>query len=125
MQAAPMKIQDRVEDDVAVVTVSGDLTTRPNVAPFHKHIQRLVKNGIGQVVVDCSKAKWFGAAMLGELVAGLTILRRTSGEMYLAGLPKKVKAVLSVTRLEETFVKTDTVDRALDSIYQKKLRRVA
>ncbi len=125
MQSRPMRIQDRVEEDVAVVTVSGDLNARPSVLPFHKHIKRLAKNGIGQVVVDCSNAKWFGAAMLGELVAGLAILKNSGGEMYLAGVPKKVRSILSVTRLETTFKNSETVERALDCIYRKKLSQVA
>ncbi len=110
-----MRIQEEIRDDVAVLTLSGSLMCGPDVRPLHDHIRRLAQQGFTQVVVDYSKVKWFGSAMLGMLTASLSTLRNAGGDLRLAGLSEKNRTVMEVTHLSRVFRIMDTVDRAVGS----------
>ena len=108
-----MRIDEQIRGDVAVLTMSGTLMNGPGVGPFHDHVRRLVKDGICKVVVDFSKVKWFGSAMLGVLIASLTTLRNAGGDLRLTGITEKIDSILMVTQLAGIFRAADTVDRAV------------
>lgn len=58
---------------------------------------------------------WCGAALLGALVAGLVIARSAGGDLRLAGISKRVEAVLKVTSLSGVFQMLTTADWAVTS----------
>jgi anti-sigma B factor antagonist len=110
-----MKITEDIREDVAVLTVTGALMSGPEVAGFHDHIKKLIKDGIKNVVVDFSKVKWFGSSMLGVMTASLTTARNEGGDLRLTGITKKIESILMVTQLAGIFRTLDTVDRAVAS----------
>ena len=110
-----MQIKEEIRGDVAVLAVKGALMSGPEVAGFHDHIKRLLKDGLCKVVVDFAKVKWFGSAMLGVLTASLTTLRSAGGDMRLTGVTKKIDSILMVTQLSGIFRTLDSVDRAVAS----------
>lgn len=110
-----MNIAEEIRDDVAVLTVTGELMSGPEVASFHDHVKKLANTGITKVVVDFSKVRWFGSAMLGVLIASLTTLRNAGGDMRLTGITEKIDSILMVTKLAGIFRTLDTVDRAVAS----------
>ncbi len=105
-----MRIEEEFRDNVAVLQVSG-----PDVAPFHDRIKGLIEEGTANLVVDFSKVKWFGSAMLGVLIASLTTLRNAKGDMRLTGITAKIDSILMVTQLAGIFRTLDSVDRAVAS----------
>ena len=110
-----MRIKEEIREDVAVLSVSGPLMSGPDVAPFHDHIKRLAMDGVTRVVVDFSRVKWFGSAMLGVLTASLSTLRKEGGDLRLTGIVRKIQSIMMVTRLAGIFRTLDTVDRAVAS----------
>ena len=110
-----MRISEKIRGDVAVLTLSGELMSGPEVAPFQDHIKKLVNEGIKKVVVDFSRVRWFGSAMLGVLTASLTTLRGEGGDLRLTGVTRKIESILMVTQLANIFTTLDTVDRAVES----------
>ncbi len=105
-----MRIEEEFRDNVAVLQVSG-----PDVAPFHDRIKGLIEEGTANLVVDFSKVKWFGSAMLGVLIASLTTVRNAGGDLRLTGITEKIDSILMVTQLAGIFRSLDTVDRAVAS----------
>ena len=110
-----MKISDRNYDGVVVLTLSGELMSGPEVAPFQDHVKQLLDGGTKNVVVDFSKVRWFGSAMLGVLTASLTSLRGEGGDLRLTGVTKKIESILMVTQLANIFKTFDSVDAAVAS----------
>ena len=110
-----MRIDEEIRNDVAVLKVSGPLMSGPDVTPFHDHIKNLIKDGISRIVVDFSKVKWFGSAMLGVLIASLTTVRNAGGDLRLTGITEKIDSILMVTQLAGIFRTLDSVDRAVAS----------
>ena len=110
-----MRISEKIRGDVVVLTLSGELMSGPEVAPFQDHIKKLVNEGMKKVVVDFSRVRWFGSAMLGVLTASLTTLRGEGGDLRLTGVTRKIESILMVTQLANIFKTLPTVDRAVDS----------
>ena len=110
-----MKISEKMHDSVAVLTLSGELMSGPEVAPFQDHVKKLANDGVHNVVVDFSKVRWFGSAMLGVLTASLTTLRGEGGDLRLTGVTKKIESILMVTQLANIFKALDSVDAAVAS----------
>jgi len=110
-----VKVSEEIREEVAVLTVTGALMSGPEVASFHDHVKGLTNGGIKNVVVDFSKVKWFGSAMLGVLIASLTTLRNSGGDLRLTGITEKIDSILMVTQLAGIFRTLETVDRAVTS----------
>ena len=110
-----MRIEEEFRDNVAILRVSGPLMSGPDVAPFHDRIKGLIEEGIANLVVDFSKVKWFGSAMLGVLIASLTTVRNAGGDLRLTGITEKIDSILMVTQLAGVLRNLDTLDRAVAS----------
>jgi len=110
-----MRIKETIRNDVVILTITGNLMSGPDVAPFHDHIKRLVNDNLVRVIVDFSSVKWFGSSMLGVLTASLTTLRSAGGDLRLTGITKKIESILMVTQLAHIFRTVETVDRAVAS----------
>jgi anti-sigma B factor antagonist len=110
-----MTISEEIRGDVAVLVLRGNLLSGPDVTPFHDHIKELLSRDMKKVVVDFSKVKWCGSAMLGTLVASLSTLRDAGGDLRPAQIMKKVRSVFFTTQLSAVFKTFDTVDEAVSS----------
>ncbi len=110
-----MRIDEEIREDVAILKMSGALMSGPDVAPFHSHIKKLANDSITNVVVDFSRVKWLGSAMLGVLIASLTTLRNEGGDLRLTGITEKIDSILMVTQLAGIFKTYDTAGRAVAS----------
>ena len=110
-----MDIREEIRDDIAVLTLTGQLMSGPEVAPFHEHVKKLMNGGIVKIVVDFAKVKWMGSSMIGVLTASLTSVRNQGGDIRLAGVADKIESILMVTKLATIFRTLKTVDRAVTS----------
>ncbi len=103
MKAPRTTIDSTIRDDIATLKVTGDTTARDRIGALHEVVAHLIQRGAKTVVVDLSTASWLGAAMLGELVAAQTVVKRAGARMRLAGLPRRANRILSATRLDTVF----------------------
>lgn len=110
-----MKINEVIRKDVAVLTVTGNLISLPDVTPFHDYVKKLIMDGVNKIVVDFSKVRWFGSAMLGVMIASLKTVQNAGGDIRLTGITKRIEHIIMVTRLASLFRTLDTVDRAVTS----------
>ncbi len=114
-----MYIREEIREDVAVLKLSGKLMSWPDVAPIHDRVKELVREGVCRVVVDLSEVKWFGAAMLGVLAAGLQTMQAAGGDLWLTSVSKKMEHTLSVTGLSKVFQMPATVEWALKGVQKE------
>ncbi len=82
-------VSENAREGVAVLTPHGPIVSKPDLEPFHSHLARLAKRGPISVVIDLSRQKWVGAAMLGELVRAQNMLQSTGGDLRLAAASGK------------------------------------
>jgi len=110
-----MRIKEKIEGDVAVLSLSGKMMGGPETAELQKHVKNLLSDKIDKIVVDLAKVKWMNSSGLGALMGSLTSARNTNGDLRLANTTEKVQSLLMITQLMTIFQTYDSVDRAVAS----------
>jgi anti-sigma B factor antagonist len=114
-----MKIKEKIENHVAVLSLHGKMMGGPETTALHDHIRGLMKDGISKVVIDLGGVKWINSSGLGVLMAAMTTLKNSEGQMKLANVTEKVESLLMITQLIRIFETFDSVDRAVSSMSEK------
>jgi len=115
-----MKIKEKIEGDVAILTVSGNMMGGPETASLHEKVKSLMSDGIKKMVIDLSKVKWMNSSGLGVLMSCWGSLRKEGGNLKLANVSEKIDSLLMITQLVQFFETYETVDRALASFKTEK-----
>lgn len=114
-----MKIKEKIEGDVAVLTVSGNMMGGPETSALHDKVKSLIADGIKRVVIDLKGVKWMNSSGLGVLMACMTSLNNASGKLKLASVTEKVKSLLMITQLMRIFDTYENAERATAAFYEE------
>jgi anti-sigma B factor antagonist len=114
-----MKIKEKIENHVAVLSLSGKMMGGPETTALHDHIRGLMNDGINKVVIDLHGVKWINSSGLGVLMAAMTTLKNSEGQMKLANVTEKVESLLMITQLMRIFETYDSIDRAVSAMSEK------
>lgn len=114
-----MKIKEKIENQVAVLSLSGKMMGGPETTALHDHIRGLMNDGISKVVIDLGGVKWINSSGLGVLMAAMTTLKNSEGQMKLANVTEKVESLLMITQLMRIFETYDSIDRAVAAMSDK------
>jgi len=110
-----MKIKEKIDGSVAVLTLSGKMMGGPETQSVHDHIKGLISDGIINVVIDLGDVKWMNSSGMGILMASMTTLKNADGKLALARVTEKVESLLIITQLIKVFSSFETVERAVAS----------
>lgn len=110
-----MKIKEKIENHVAVLTLSGKMMGGPETTALHDHIRGLINDGLKKVVIDLGEVKWMNSSGMGVLMACTTTLKNADGQLVLARVSDKVNSLLMITQLIKVFDTFETVDRAIST----------
>lgn len=108
-----MKIKEKIENHVAVLTLSGKMMGGPETTALHDHIRGLINDGLNKVVIDLGGVKWMNSSGMGVLMACTTTLKNSDGQLVLARVSDKVNSLLMITQLIKVFDTFETVERAI------------
>ncbi len=108
-----MKIKEKIENHVAVLTLSGKMMGGPETTALHDHIKGLINDGLTKVVIDLGGVKWMNSSGMGVLMACTTTLKNANGQLILARVSEKVNSLLMITQLIKVFETFETVERAV------------
>jgi anti-sigma B factor antagonist len=111
-----MKIKEKIDNHVAVLSLSGKMMGGPETTALHDHIRSLMNDGIKKVVIDLGGVKWINSSGLGVLMAAMTTLKNSEGQMKLANVTEKVESLLMITQLMRIFETYDSIDRAVSAM---------
>ena len=114
-----MRIKEKIDNHVAVLSLSGKMMGGPETTALHDHIRSLIGDGISKVVIDLGGVKWINSSGLGVLMAVMTTLKNADGQMKLANTTEKVESLLMITQLMRIFDTYDSVDRAVSAMSDK------
>ncbi len=114
-----MKIKEKIQNNVAILTISGNMMGGPDTQTLHDKVKSLIADGIHNVVIDLRKVKWLNSSGLGVLMSCWGSLKNAGGNLKLANVAEKVHSILMITKLVQFFDTFDSVDRALASFYAK------
>jgi len=111
-----MKIKEKIDNHVAILSLSGKMMGGPETTALHDHIRGLMNDGIKKVVIDLGGVKWINSSGLGVLMAAMTTLKNAEGQMKLANVTEKVESLLMITQLMRIFETYDSIDRAVSAM---------
>src|SRR5437867_12578268 len=114
-----MQLKEKIENNVAVLTLKGDILGEPETTQIKEKIHSLVGENVKKVVIDLGGVSFVNSSVLGTLIASLTTMRSAGGELRLARVGDKVKNLFVITQLVKVFDTYETVERALMSFDQK------
>ncbi len=110
-----MEIREEKKGDAVVLNFEGELMGGEEIKQFHDRIYRAIEEGTVQFVIDMSKVKWMNSSGLGMLMAGLTTLRSSGGDLKLVGVSERVSRPIEVTKLDNVLLMYGSVDEAVAS----------
>jgi anti-sigma B factor antagonist len=114
-----MKIKEKMERNIAILTITGNMMGGPENNLLHEKVKSLMGDGINKVIIDLSKVKWMNSSGLGILMSCWGSLSKNGGNLKLAGVTEKVKSLLIITQILQFFENYETVERALASFLTK------
>jgi anti-sigma B factor antagonist len=100
---------------VRALEISGSITMGEGDLTVRHLIKGILAEGHTKIVVDLSNVPSMDSTGLGELVSAYTSAKHGGAVLKLAGLTRKVKDILTITRLTSVFESYDTVDEAAKS----------
>ncbi len=115
-----MQIKEKIENGVAVLSLKGELLGEPDTSTIRDKIHSLVSDQVKQVVIDLGGVSYMNSSGLGTLIASLTTVRNSGGDLRLARVEGKVQNLFVMTQLVKVFDTYETVERALSSFKSRK-----
>lgn len=105
-------VEHRVEKDVTVVKVTGELDVFSSPR-LREQLLDVIDTGPVRLVVDLSGVTFLDSTGLGVLVGIYHRLRARNGTMSFVGANERVRRVFRVTQLTKIFALYDDLDQAL------------
>ena len=110
----PFSVQENY--NAVVIEITGKFLGSLEGAAFKKTVSDLKDAGKKRVVVDLSKTDLMDSSGIGTLIAALTTMRNAGGDIYLAGVEKRMRNLFLMTRLlGNVFEDYDTVEDAVNA----------
>ena len=111
-----MQLEQRVVGNVAIVTVTGDITSnRGGNVLLRDKVQSLLLQGYIHLLLDLGGVSHVDSAGLGEIVQAHVSTRNRGGSLRLLNVTKRLHDLLVVTKLLTVFETYDTEADALAS----------
>ena len=110
-----IKLNIRQVGDVSVVDVAGRVTLGEGSSSLGDALRGLAGKGSNKVIVNFTEVSYIDSSAIGELISGFSTLSKVGGQLKLAGLSKRVKDLLLITKNYTIFSIHDDEAAALSS----------
>lgn len=110
-----LRITERRHDDVVVLDLDGRLVAEEGDRPFAERIEKCLRAGAKNVLVNLRDVSYIDSAGVGMLVAKFVTTRRQGGRLKLVHLNDRTGRVLGIARLLTVFEVFDSESDALAS----------
>ena len=108
-----MEIQERVLETVVVVDLNGKLTIGEGDELLREKINSLMQQGHTNLLLNLGEVPYVDSAGLGEIVRTFTTVKHQGGTLKLINLTKRIKDLLTITKLLTVF---DTYDSEAEAV---------
>ena len=111
-----MHISERTVGDVVIVDVSGKVTLGDGGDVVLKDkMQSLVQQGRKKVLLNLAEVSYVDSAGLGQIVQSYATIMKNGGSLKLLNVTKRIKDLLSITKLLTVFETFDSEAEAVSS----------
>jgi anti-sigma B factor antagonist len=112
---AHLTINERNAGNVTILDLSGRITIGEGSVQLREAVRRLLEQGNKNLLIDLGGVDYVDSSGLGELVSCYTTTKNQGGQLKLLNLTKKIKDLLSITKLLTVFEVFDDEAEALKS----------
>jgi len=98
-----MTASTRHVDGVTIVDLVGRIVVGEGTAGVRDLVLNLIKSGDKKILLNLRDVDYIDSSGLGELVNAFTIMRTGGGQLKLLNLSKRVRALLTITKLLTVF----------------------
>jgi anti-sigma B factor antagonist len=98
-----MQMDEEMQDDVAVLHLSGTMMGGAETAEFQSRVEQLIQDGSTKIVVDLGQVRWMNSTAIGILASSLNKVRETGGDLRPARVSKQVSSVFADMQLDKVF----------------------
>ncbi len=113
-----MKIKEKYNNDVAVLTVSGNMMGGEETTALHDKVKSIIADGTKRIVIDLKGVKWMNSSGLGVLMSCYGSLTSAGGQLKIASVADKVQSILMITKMIKFFDTYENAERAVASFQQ-------
>jgi anti-anti-sigma factor len=99
-----VQIKERQTGDVCVIALAITAQARGPYEPLQALVRERLAAGVNKFILNLEQCEWIDSAALGELIKVQVSALRQEGQVRVASVPPKVRALLEVTNLAQVFV---------------------
>lgn len=110
-----MNFTAKERDNVVILTLEGEMVGGPDATLLTEKLRDLINSNKNKIVVDLNQVNYMNSSGLGILIAGLTTVRNSGGDLKLLHLAKRLVDLIKITKMDRVFAIFDDEDKAIDS----------
>jgi anti-sigma B factor antagonist len=110
-----LNINERRVGNVTILDIDGNLRIGEGSAVLQKTIRRLLGEGQNQILLNLAHVAFIDSSGLGEMVAAHVAIGKSGGSIKLLHLTRRVRELMTITKLLTVFEAYETESAALDS----------
>ncbi len=110
-----MRIIEKMQDNIAILSLQGKLIGPPETDDLYKEIKSLLNKGNQNIVIDLRSVSWMGSMGIGVIMRSLITVRNEGGDMRLSGLTDKLESLFSITQIIGIVKTYKSINLAVDS----------
>jgi anti-sigma B factor antagonist len=111
-----MQLEEKTVGDVVIVAVTGDITlNKGGDVALKDKVRSLIQQGHKKLLIDLGGVSYMDSAGLGELIQAYATTKNKGGSLKLVRLTKRLKDLLTITKLVTVFESFDTEAAAIAS----------
>jgi anti-sigma B factor antagonist len=118
-----MKIEIRTIGDVRMLDCSGAITLGEGTMSVRNAVRDILQSGIKKIILNMAGINYIDSSGVGELVSTYTTVVNNGGQLKLLNLTKKLRDLLTITKLLTVFDIFENEDAALASFGQFPVRK--
>lgn len=107
-----MKIKTEKIDNIAIVTLNGDVLDANTVSAFKNEISSILKTE-QYVVFDMNQVQFVDSSGVGAILSSLRTLNSGGGDLKICSLTKPVQALFELVRMHKIFDIFNTREEAV------------
>ncbi len=110
-----MKIEKRTVGDVQILDCSGQITLGDGTMVVRHAVREILSIGGKKIVLNLADVSYVDSSGVGELVSSYATVARSGGQLILLHLTKRIRELLTITKLLTVFKVYENEQEALGS----------
>ena len=110
-----MKILEEKKGGVLILQPDSELMGGDETKQLLDRFNEAIREGTVNIILNMVDVKWMNSSGLGMIMAGLTTLRGSGGDLKLVQVSDRARRPIEITRLDQVIQLFETTDDAISS----------